>query len=208
MKSTLSLLRHRKEHSQIHIYPAKHFVVSPQTLEQAMGNIEKELQKRLEVFKSQGKLLEAQRLETRTNYDLELMREVGYCSGIENYSRWLAGRKAGQRPACLLDFFPQDYLMVIDESQVTIPQINGMYNGDRSRKETLVEHGFRLPSALDNRPLRFNEFSGMINQVIFTSATPADFEYEHSAQIVEQIVRPTGLIDPKITIKPNPRAGR
>ena len=190
------------EREWVHIYPAKHFVVTQPSLEQAITGIEEELEDRLHWFKSKGKLLEAQRLETRTRYDIELMREVGYCSGIENYSRWLNGRKPGERPACLIDYFPQDYLLVIDESHVTIPQLNGMFNGDRSRKETLVEYGFRLPSALDNRPLKFDEFLGLTNQVMFTSATPSEFEYKHSSQVVEQIIRPTGLIDPKITVKP------
>ncbi|MDI6840205.1 MAG: excinuclease ABC subunit UvrB [bacterium] len=186
----------------IHIYPAKHFVVTAPTIEQAILGIEDELAERVKYFKSVGKLLEAQRIETRTRYDIELMREVGYCPGIENYSRWLSGRKPGERPACLIDYFPKDYLLIIDESHVTIPQLNGMYNGDRSRKEVLVEYGFRLPSALDNRPLKFDEFLSLTNQVIFTSATPAEFERRNSAQVVEQIIRPTGLVDPKITVKP------
>ncbi len=186
----------------VHIYPAKHFVVTSSTLERAITGIEQELEERVHWFKSQGKLIEAQRIETRTRYDIELMREVGYCSGIENYSRWISGRNPGERPACLIDYFPSEYLLVIDESHVTIPQLNGMYNGDRSRKETLVEYGFRLPSALDNRPLKFDEFLSLTNQVIFTSATPSEFEHNHSSQVVEQIIRPTGLIDPKITVKP------
>ncbi|MCK4307854.1 excinuclease ABC subunit UvrB, partial [candidate division WOR-3 bacterium] len=186
----------------VHIYPAKHFVVTSSTLERAITGIEQELEERVHWFKSQGKLIEAQRIETRTRYDIELMREVGYCSGIENYSRWISGRNPGERPACLIDYFPSEYLLVIDESHVTIPQLNAMYNGDRSRKETLVEYGFRLPSALDNRPLKFDEFLNLTNQVIFTSATPSEFEHNHSSQVVEQIIRPTGLIDPKITVKP------
>lgn len=190
------------ELSWVHIYPAKHFVFSQPALEEAIAGIEKELQDRLKYFRANGKLLEAQRLETRTRYDIELMREVGYCSGIENYSRWLSGRKPGERPTCLIDYFPDDYLLVIDESHVTIPQLHGMYNGDRSRKETLVEYGFRLPSALDNRPLKFHEFLDLVNQAIFTSATPSEFEYKHSIRVVEQIIRPTGLVDPKITVKP------
>lgn len=186
----------------VHIYPAKHFVLSKPGLERALQGIEKELEARLKYFRSHNKLLEAQRLESRTKYDLEMIREAGYCGGIENYSRWLSGRKEGERPACLIDYFPKNYLMVIDESHVTVPQLNGMYNGDRSRKEVLVEYGFRLPSALDNRPLRFNEFLKLTDSVIFTSATPAGFEREHSMQVVEQIVRPTGLVDPPIIIKP------
>jgi len=188
---------------RVAIYPAKHFVTTPPQLEEAMKKIEKELEERLGWFRKQGKLLEAQRLESRTKFDLEMMREIGYCPGIENYSRHLSGRKPGERPYCLLDFFPQDYLMIIDESHQTIPQIRGMYAGDRSRKEVLVEYGFRLPSALDNRPLFFKEFESLIHQVIFVSATPAEFELEKSkGVVVEQIIRPTGLIDPKITVKP------
>jgi excinuclease ABC subunit B len=186
----------------VHVYPAKHFLFSPVTLEQAIKGIEEELKERVEYFRRQGKLLEAQRLETRTKYDIELIKEVGYCPGVENYSRWLSGRKPGERPSCLLDYFPDDYLVIIDESHVTIPQLNGMYEGDRSRKETLVKYGFRLPSALDNRPLKFHEFLALINQVIFTSATPGEYEYSHSTRVVEQIIRPTGLVDPKITVKP------
>ncbi|HID92832.1 MAG TPA: excinuclease ABC subunit UvrB [bacterium (Candidatus Stahlbacteria)] len=192
----------KQEREWMHIYPAKHFVIARPRLEEAIRNIEHELEERLKELKSQNKLVEAQRLETRTRYDIELMREVGYCPGIENYSRHLDGRRPGERPCCLLDYFPEDFLTVIDESHVTIPQLNGMYNGDRSRKETLVEYGFRLPSALDNRPLKFREFLSLVNQVIFTSATPGPFEYKHSSKIVEQIIRPTGLIDPKITVKP------
>ncbi|MBI4723345.1 MAG: excinuclease ABC subunit UvrB [Candidatus Stahlbacteria bacterium] len=186
----------------VHIYPAKHFVFSQPTLDKAIIGIEKELAEQLQYFRSHGKLLEAQRLESRTHYDIELMREIGYCSGVENYSRWLSGRQPGSRPSCLIDYFPKDYLMVIDESHVSIPQLNGMYNGDRMRKSVLIEYGFRLPSALDNRPLMFNEFLALVNQAIFTSATPADFETTHSTQIVEQVIRPTGLIDPKIIVKP------
>jgi excinuclease ABC subunit B len=192
-----------EEKEKVAIYPAKHFITTHPQLEEAIKNIQIELEERLEYFRSQGKLLEAQRLESRTKYDIEMMREIGYCSGIENYSRHLSGRKPGQRPYILLDFFPKDYLMIIDESHQTIPQIRGMYAGDRSRKEVLVEHGFRLPSALDNRPLFFEEFESMINQVIFVSATPAEYELEKSkGVVVEQIIRPTGLVDPKITIKP------
>jgi len=192
-----------EEKEKVAIYPAKHFITTPAQLEEAIKNIEIELEERLEYFRSRGRLLEAQRLESRTRYDIEMMQEIGYCSGIENYSRHLSGRKPGQRPYTLLDFFPQDYLIVIDESHQSIPQVRGMYAGDRSRKEVLVEHGFRLPSALDNRPLFFEEFESMINQVVFVSATPAEYELEKcKGVVVEQIIRPTGLIDPKITIKP------
>ena len=192
-----------EEKKRIAIYPAKHFVTTPPQLEQAIKNIEIELEERLNWFRDQGKLLEAQRLESRTKFDLEMMMEIGYCPGIENYSRHLSGRKPGEKPYCLLDFFPKDFLMIIDESHQTIPQIRGMYAGDRSRKEVLVEYGFRLPSALDNRPLFFKEFESMINQVVFVSATPKEFELEKSkGVVVEQIIRPTGLIDPLIIVKP------
>jgi len=192
-----------EEKKRVAIYPAKHFVTTPPQLEEAVKSIEIELEDRLDWFRKQGKLLEAQRLESRTKFDLEMMREIGYCPGIENYSRHLSGRKPGQRPYCLLDFFPEDYLMIIDESHQTVPQIRGMYAGDRSRKEILVEYGFRLPSALDNRPLFFKEFESLIHQVVFVSATPAEFELERSkGRVIEQLIRPTGLIDPKITVKP------
>jgi excinuclease ABC subunit B len=192
-----------EQKKRVAIYPAKHFVTTPPQLEQAIKNIEIELEERLNWFRDQGKLLEAQRLESRTKFDLEMMREIGYCPGIENYSRHLSGRKPGEKPYCLLDFFPQDFLMIIDESHQSIPQIRGMYAGDRSRKEVLVEYGFRLPSALDNRPLFFKEFESMINQVVFVSATPKEFELEKSkGVVVEQIIRPTGLIDPLIIVKP------
>ena len=185
------------------IYPAKQFVTSRETLNRAIKGIEVELEERLAELRQLGKLLEAQRLEQRTRFDLEMMREVGYCSGIENYSRHIGGRPPGSRPACLIDYFPKDYLVVIDESHVTVPQIGAMYYGDRSRKATLVEHGFRLPSALDNRPLTFDEWEGMVPQVIFVSATPADFELQKSAGvIVEQVIRPTGLVDPEVEIRP------
>lgn len=185
------------------IYPAKHYVTTPPKMEEAIRNITIELEERLAWLRSHNKLLEAQRLEMRTNYDLEMMQEIGYCSGIENYSRHLTGRKAGERPFTLIDFFPKDFLMFIDESHVSIPQVQGMYHGDRSRKETLVEYGFRLPSALDNRPLNFAEFEAMLNQVIFVSATPGDYELEKcGGVVVEQIIRPTGLIDPEIVVKP------
>ncbi len=185
------------------VYPAKYFVSNKDQIQRAIKSIEQELKERLEFFRSQEKYLEAQRLEQRTRFDIEMMKEIGYCSGIENYSRHMDGRPAGSRPYNLLDYFPKDFLLVVDESHVTIPQIRGMYNGDRSRKETLVEYGFRLPSALDNRPMKFEEFESMLDQVIFVSATPADFELERSGGVVvEQIIRPTGLLDPEIEVRP------
>jgi excinuclease ABC subunit B len=187
---------------EIEIFPAKHFVTSQEKLTLALGTIRQELEERLAELKSQNKLLEAARLEQRTNYDLEMLKEAGYCNSVENYSRHLAQRPAGSTPWTLLDYFPDDFLLFMDESHMTIPQVRGMYGGDRSRKETLVEYGFRLPSALDNRPLNFSEFSARINQVIYTSATPAEYEVVNSAQIVEQLVRPTGLLEPSIEIKP------
>ncbi len=190
------------ERDEIDIYPAKHFVTSQDRLSSAIANIKAELEERLAELRSQGKLLEAQRLEARTNYDMEMLNETGYCTGIENYSRHLSHRPRGSPPWTLLDYFPKDFLLIIDESHMTIPQLHGMYYGDRSRKETLVEYGFRLPSALDNRPLSFEEFEGHINQAIYTSATPAPYEYKHSEQVVEQLVRPTGLVDPAIEVKP------
>ncbi len=191
------------ERKRVAIYPAKHFVTTAPQLAKAYVSINAELEERLEYFRSVGKLLEAQRLESRTRYDLEMMHEIGYCSGIENYSRHLTGRLPGERPYTLIDFFPDDFLMFIDESHQSIPQVRGMFAGDRSRKETLVEHGFRLPSALDNRPLYFDEFESMIKKVIFVSATPAPFEIEKSdGVVVEQVIRPTGLIDPVIEVRP------
>ncbi|MCX7757339.1 MAG: excinuclease ABC subunit UvrB [candidate division WOR-3 bacterium] len=188
---------------KIIIYPAKYFVTSASNIERAIKSIEAELANRLAELKAQNKLIEMQRLKTRTQFDIEMLREFGYCPGIENYSRHLSGRPPGVRPYCLLDYFPKDYLMVIDESHQTIPQIIGMYNGDRSRKEVLVEYGFRLPSALDNRPLKFEEFYSLINQCIFTSATPTDYEIQLSGnEVVEQIVRPTGLVDPEMIVRP------
>ncbi|MGB2958478.1 MAG: excinuclease ABC subunit UvrB, partial [Bacteroidota bacterium] len=185
------------------IYPAKHFVTSQKTLERAIQTIEEELEERLGHLRAHNKLLEAQRLEQRTRFDLEMMREVGYCSGIENYSRHVAGRTPGSRPACLFDYFPEDFLLVVDESHVTVPQVGGMYHGDRSRKLTLVEHGFRLPSALDNRPLTFEEWEKMIRQIIYVSATPGDYELEKSrGVVVEQVIRPTGLVDPEVEVRP------
>ncbi len=191
-----------REMGSVDIYPAKHFVTSHDKLMLALESIEEELRERLAELKGQGKLLEASRLEARTNYDLEMLREAGYCAGVENYSRHLSRRAPGSPPWTLLDYFPGDFLMIIDESHMTLPQVRGMYNGDRSRKETLVEYGFRLPSALDNRPLNFTEFNQHINQVLYTSATPSRYEYEHSQQVVEQLVRPTGLLEPTVEIKP------
>ena len=190
------------EHISIEIYPAKHFVTSEDKLQAAFGAIEQELDEQVARFQEEEKLLEAQRIEQRTRYDLEMLREIGYCSGIENYSRHLDQRAAGTPPWTLIDYFPDDFLMIVDESHMTIPQVRGMYHGDRSRKQTLVDFGFRLPSAMDNRPLNFEEFESRINQAIFTSATPRPYELEHSTQVVEQVIRPTGIIDPKITIKP------
>ncbi|CAN5615228.1 excinuclease ABC subunit UvrB [soil metagenome] len=185
------------------IYPAKHFVTPKDQLERAIAGIEEELRWRLAVLREEGRLLEAQRIEQRTLFDLEMIREVGYCSGIENYSRHMDGRDPGTRPHCLLDYFPEDFLLVIDESHVTVPQVRAMYNGDRARKLNLVEHGFRLPSALDNRPLTFEEFQGFIKQSIYASATPADYELEQSnGVVVEQIIRPTGILDPIVEVRP------
>ncbi|MCX5994422.1 MAG: excinuclease ABC subunit UvrB [Chloroflexi bacterium] len=190
------------DREQLDIYPAKHFVTSYDKLMAAISDIQAELEERLAELNSLGKLLEAQRIEARTNYDIEMLRETGYCSGVENYSRHLARRPAGSPPWTLLDYFPEDFLLFIDESHMSLPQIRGMYHGDISRKQTLVDYGFRLPSALDNRPLNFDEFEKHINQVIYVSATPGPYEYEHSAQIAEQIIRPTGLLDPTIEVKP------
>jgi excinuclease ABC subunit B len=190
------------EMDSVDIYPAKHFVTSHDKLMRAIEAIKTELAERLKELRGQDKILEATRLEARTNYDLEMLREAGYCTGVENYSRHLAERAPGSPPWTLLNYFPEDFLLFIDESHMTLPQIRGMFHGDRSRKETLVEYGFRLPSALDNRPLDFKEFQERIKQVVFTSATPAEFEYEHSQQVVEQLVRPTGLLEPTIEVKP------
>lgn len=183
------------------IYPSKHFILSEEGLENAIKVIEKELEESLEEFRSKNKLVEAQRLEQRTKYDLEMIKEIGYCQGIENYSRPLTGRNIGDAPDTLIDYFPDDFLLVIDESHVTIPQIKGMYNGDRSRKLNLVEHGFRLPCALDNRPLKWDEFWNKLNQAIFVSATPSPFELEVSSQVIQQVIRPTGLVDPEIEVR-------
>ena len=184
------------------LFPASHYVTQEEQLKIAMEGIEAELYERLAWLEARGKLLEAQRLRMRTTYDLEMMREIGFCSGIENYSRHLDGRAPGEAPYTLLDYFPEDFLMVLDESHVTVPQLHGQYEGDRSRKDTLVEHGFRLPSAMDNRPLRFEEFGEKINQVVFMSATPSPYELEISTKVVEQVVRPTGLMDPEVIVRP------
>ncbi len=190
------------ERNHAAIFPATHYVTAPEQLKKATASIEAELEQRLNELRAGGKLLEAQRLEQRTRFDLEMIREMGFCSGIENYSRHLDGRLPGSRPSTLLDYFPPDFLLVIDESHITIPQINGMYRGDLSRKSTLVEHGFRLPSALDNRPLRFEEFENLINRAIFVSATPGPWELGQSGNVVEQIIRPTGLVDPQVEVRP------
>ena len=193
---------HIEEIDDLTIFPATHYATSDERTKRAIKDIEQELQLRLAYFEGEGKLLEAQRLRMRTQFDLEMMQEVGYCNGIENYSRFFDGRKPGEAPYTLLDYFPEDFLLVIDESHVAVPQTHGQYEGDRSRKEVLIDHGFRLPSAADNRPLRFDEFYNRINQCIFVSATPSKYEIEQSSSIVEQIVRPTGLLDPEIVIKP------
>ncbi|RXR19402.1 excinuclease ABC subunit UvrB [Flavobacterium amnicola] len=193
-----------EKYDKLNIYPANMFVTSPDVLQNAIWAIQQDLVKQVDYFKEIGKHLEAKRLEERTNFDLEMIRELGYCSGIENYSRYLDGREAGTRPFCLLDYFPDDYLMVVDESHVTISQVHAMYGGDRSRKENLVEYGFRLPAAMDNRPLKFEEFEALQNQVLYVSATPADYELQKSEGIyVEQVIRPTGLLDPIIEIRPS-----
>ena len=190
------------QHSSIDIFPAKHFITPQEKLQVALEAIEQELEEQLKVLRGEEKLLEAQRLEQRTRYDLEMLREVGYCSGVENYSRHLSQRQAGEPPWTLLDYFPDDYMMFIDESHMTIPQVRGMYNGDRARKDVLVRFGFRLPSAMDNRPVTFEEFEDHINQVVFVSATPGPYEMTQSSQVVEQIIRPTGLVDPEISVRP------
>ncbi|MGN1399901.1 MAG: excinuclease ABC subunit UvrB [Bacillus sp. (in: firmicutes)] len=190
------------ERQHIAIFPASHFVTREEKMRIAIGNIEKELEEQLAFFREEGKLLEAQRLEQRTRYDLEMMREMGFCSGIENYSRHLTLRPPGSTPYTLLDYFPEDFLLVIDESHVTLPQIRGMFNGDQARKKVLVDHGFRLPSAMDNRPLRFEEFEEKVGQAIFVSATPGPYELEHTPEMIEQIIRPTGLLDPTVDVRP------
>lgn len=189
--------------NHVMIFPNSHYVTTSDKMERAIGTIEEELKERVQFFKDNGKLLEAQRIEERTNFDIEMMKETGFCQGIENYSRHISGREAGSPPFTLFDYFPKDFLLLIDESHATIPQVRAMYNGDRARKETLVNYGFRLPSTFDNRPLKFEEFEERINQVVFVSATPGDYEKEHSKDnVVEQIIRPTGLLDPKIEVKP------
>lgn len=190
------------ERKHVMIFPNSHYVTTDEKMQKAIGTIEEELKERVEYFKENNKLLEAQRIEERTNFDIEMMKETWFCQGIENYSRHISGRAPGSTPFTLFDYFPEDYLLLIDESHATIPQVRAMYNGDRARKETLVNYGFRLPSAFDNRPLKFHEFEERINQCIFVSATPGDYEKEHSQATVEQIIRPTGLLDPKIEVKP------
>ncbi|HAC64188.1 MAG TPA: excinuclease ABC subunit B, partial [Cyanothece sp. UBA12306] len=189
--------------NNINIYPARHFVTPDEQIDIACQQIKDELEQQIEFLEKAGKLLEAQRISQRTRYDLDLLQEVGYCNGVENYSRYLAGRNAGEPPECLIDYFPQDWLLIVDESHVTVPQLRGMYNGDRSRKQVLIDHGFRLPSAADNRPLKADEFWHKVNQCIFVSATPGDWEIEQSQdRIAEQIIRPTGVLDPEIFVRP------
>jgi len=190
------------EPNEVSIFPAKQFLTNADRLKESIANIESELEERLKYYKDNGKFLEAQRIEQRTRYDLEMLKEVGYCSGIENYSRQLDGRAPGSHPWTMIDFLPSDYLLILDESHMTVPQIRGMYNGDRARKETLVEYGFRLPSAMDNRPLKFEEFEQVMGSTIYTSATPSHYEMEHADQVVEQIIRPTGLVDPEVDVRP------
>ncbi|NLZ61906.1 MAG: excinuclease ABC subunit UvrB [Acholeplasmataceae bacterium] len=192
-----------QEFQLVSLFPASHFLTDRNKLEEALKRIKSELEERIAYFKEKGQLLEAERIEQRTNYDIEMLREIGFCNGIENYSRHLSLRGPGETPSVLIDFFPDDFLLVIDESHVTIPQVRGMYNGDRSRKQTLVDYGFRLPSALDNRPLNFSEFQRKINQVVYVSATPGDYEMKRADDIVEQIIRPTGLLDPVVEVKPS-----
>ena len=191
-----------EEPREVSIFPAKQFLTNADRLKESIASIEAELEERLKYYKDNGKFLEAQRIEQRTRYDLEMLKEVGYCSGIENYSRQLDGRAPGSHPWTMIDFLPSDYLLILDESHMTVPQIRGMYNGDRARKETLVEYGFRLPSAMDNRPLKFEEFEQVMGSTIYTSATPSHYEMEHADQVVEQIIRPTGLVDPEVDVRP------
>ena len=188
--------------NHVMIFPASHYATSKDKMDRCLESIEEDLQAQLQTFRENGRLLEAQRLEQRTHYDIEMMREIGYCSGIENYSRYFDGRRPGEAPFTLLDYFPKDFLIFIDEAHVTIPQIRGMYNGDYARKRSLVDYGFRLPSAFDNRPLKFHEFEQKTNQLIYVSATPGPYEMERAEQVVEQIIRPTGLIDPEIVVRP------
>ena len=188
--------------NHVAIYPASHYVTTQEKMNTAVAEIRRECDERVEYFRENNKLIEAQRIAQRTNYDIEMIQELGYCSGIENYSRIISGRPVGSAPMTLLDYFPKDFILFVDESHVTLPQVRAMYNGDRSRKETLVECGFRLPSAFDNRPLKFHEFEDRINQAVYVSATPGEYEYEHAGQIAEQIIRPTGLVDPEIEIRP------
>ena len=191
-----------KSHNEFRIYPANQYVTTKDKLEAGCKEIEKELDERVKYFEEKNLLLEAQRIRMRTEYDLEMLREIGFCNGIENYSRHLSGRKPGQRPWCLIDFFPEDFLLFIDESHATLPQLGGMYHGDRSRKQKLVDFGFRLPSALDNRPLKPEEFNALTGQSIYVSATPASLELENSSVVVEQLIRPTGLLDPEMEVRP------
>ena len=188
--------------SHVAIYPASHYIVPEEKMREGIARIEEEMEQRVKEFEAEGKLLEAQRIRQRTTYDMEMLREVGMCKGIENYSRVLAGRPAGSMPCTLLDYFPEDYLLFVDESHVTLPQVRGMYGGDHARKKSLVDYGFRLPSAYDNRPLNFEEFYGHVHQAIFVSATPGELEREKAAQVVEQVIRPTGLLDPLISVRP------
>ena len=189
--------------NHVMVFPNSHYVTTKDKMESAIITIQQELKERVKYFKDNGKLIEAQRIEERTNFDIEMMRETGFCQGIENYSRHISGREEGSPPFTLFDYFPKDFLLLVDESHATIPQVRAMYNGDRARKETLVNYGFRLPSAFDNRPLKFEEFEERVNQVVFVSATPSDYELEHSKErVIEQIIRPTGLLDPKIDVKP------
>ena len=190
------------QRNHVVIFPASHYVTTPERIERAIGSIEEELDQAIKNFKAQDKLLEAQRIEQRTKYDIEMLREIGFCQGIENYSRHITGRAKGEKPYTLMDFFPEDYLIIVDESHVTIPQVRGMYAGDRSRKKSLIENGFRLESAYDNRPLNFEEFQSNIHQVLFTTATPGPYEMEHTEVFAEQIIRPTGLLDPTISVRP------
>ncbi|MGP1584858.1 excinuclease ABC subunit UvrB, partial [Peptostreptococcus stomatis] len=190
------------QRNHVVIFPASHYVTTPERIERAIGTIEEELDQAISDFKSQDKLLEAQKIEQRTKYDIEMLREIGFCQGIENYSRHITGRSKGEKPYTLMDFFPDDYLIIVDESHVTIPQVRGMYAGDRSRKKSLIENGFRLESAYDNRPLNFEEFESNIHQVLFTTATPGPYEMEHTEVFAEQIIRPTGLLDPTVSVRP------